>query len=706
MSKVTLTHVTGTQNQTSLAATLNNNFDAIQTAIEKTLSRDGTSPNSFGSTLDMNSHRIVNLPNASSNTEPVTYSQFLEITQPVEVIPYGNSTPLTDSLLGSAGASSLLSRVDHSHPFSFDLLEINVLEYGAVGDGVTDDSGAIQDAVDYAMSIADGRYVVVYGTKNSYLFANPVVFSRASQTYNGAVDLRLPRVVPSNSWVDGVPLIVFSKNAYDCGVSSTILDCNFKSAGILTEGGTSGAYHTKVYDSTIRRYKGYGIQVGCFEYTTSSNTLSLWETVTGGTTGATARVVRIEGNNIYLADMVRNGTTMISGSETLIGGSGGSAVTTAFSGYSSSQSHIDYNKIHGLILGDSGFWVPSTTLYPGIWIASVDNKVFKNIVTRSEPSVKVDGWQNLFSMNHTFPVTTWADDHLTWRTNYEVWYAGNIFVNNYIDNGSIDFRRAAAAESLVIGNIFTKYSTLVSANTSAIRLFADSIGAGLNGTFKYTGNTFGGSGSSSFDSLISYVESGGNTFSVKLDTTKLGINSTLSGTTEVFAATNSTAKPIKVLSASTSSRMSFDNASRTVGTPADIGANGDNPAAWRDNVLTLENTSDSWDFKGNLLKNYLVDHVHNSNTSRTVGTSDTGSVLSANTSSAVTFTLSKSAVVGTRIGFTNRLSGTVTIGLESGAKINGGTTPKTGQRYMLCWATVVHNSDGSSAEWSLEGYYS
>jgi len=53
-------------------AALNANFSAIVTAIENTLSRDGTSPNTMSGNLDMNSNRILNLPAPTSDNEPIT----------------------------------------------------------------------------------------------------------------------------------------------------------------------------------------------------------------------------------------------------------------------------------------------------------------------------------------------------------------------------------------------------------------------------------------------------------------------------------------------------------------------------------------------------------------------------------------------------------------------------------------------------------
>lgn len=69
MSKLTLLPVGAIA---SAAATLNTNFNRIVTAIENTLSRDGTAPNPMGDVLDMNNERIINLPEPVSDHEPAT----------------------------------------------------------------------------------------------------------------------------------------------------------------------------------------------------------------------------------------------------------------------------------------------------------------------------------------------------------------------------------------------------------------------------------------------------------------------------------------------------------------------------------------------------------------------------------------------------------------------------------------------------------
>lgn len=62
MAKLTLTDLANLQNETTAVTRINNNNAAIETAVENTLSRDGTSPNEMQSDLDMNSNQIYNLP--------------------------------------------------------------------------------------------------------------------------------------------------------------------------------------------------------------------------------------------------------------------------------------------------------------------------------------------------------------------------------------------------------------------------------------------------------------------------------------------------------------------------------------------------------------------------------------------------------------------------------------------------------------------
>lgn len=71
MAKITLTPIVNLQNETTAVNAINNNSNAITTAFDNTLSRDGTQPNTMNADIDMNSNRVLNLPTPVSNYEPI-----------------------------------------------------------------------------------------------------------------------------------------------------------------------------------------------------------------------------------------------------------------------------------------------------------------------------------------------------------------------------------------------------------------------------------------------------------------------------------------------------------------------------------------------------------------------------------------------------------------------------------------------------------
>lgn len=78
MAKITLSNVENLQSWTNAGSTLDANSAILETAFDKTLSRDGTSPNQMMFSLDMNSNQIINLPAPSTNTSPVRLIDVVE----------------------------------------------------------------------------------------------------------------------------------------------------------------------------------------------------------------------------------------------------------------------------------------------------------------------------------------------------------------------------------------------------------------------------------------------------------------------------------------------------------------------------------------------------------------------------------------------------------------------------------------------------
>ena len=75
MAKLTLTDLASLTNDPSATTTINNNNTAIETALENTLSRDGTTPNTMSADLDINTHHILNLAQATTAGHAVEYTQ-------------------------------------------------------------------------------------------------------------------------------------------------------------------------------------------------------------------------------------------------------------------------------------------------------------------------------------------------------------------------------------------------------------------------------------------------------------------------------------------------------------------------------------------------------------------------------------------------------------------------------------------------------
>src|SRR5258705_765542 len=90
MAKITLLSVDapGLEN-------INANNGTLTTAMDNTLSSDGTLPNQMLASLDMNSKRILNLPLPASGQEPLRFqdlSAFLGGSLVVSPLPVGGST--------------------------------------------------------------------------------------------------------------------------------------------------------------------------------------------------------------------------------------------------------------------------------------------------------------------------------------------------------------------------------------------------------------------------------------------------------------------------------------------------------------------------------------------------------------------------------------------------------------------------------------
>lgn len=145
-------------------SSLNTNFTNIKTALSRLLNVYGdstTGTNALQTSLDVNSQRLLNCPDATNNNEFVTLSQLTAAgstsTPDASVVTY---TP--------SGTGAVETTVQAKLRES-----ISVLDFGATGDGVTDDTTAFSNAI----TAAANKVLVIPASSTSYIIAGNLTIS-------------------------------------------------------------------------------------------------------------------------------------------------------------------------------------------------------------------------------------------------------------------------------------------------------------------------------------------------------------------------------------------------------------------------------------------------------------------------------------------------------------------------------------------------
>lgn len=239
MAKLTLSDLSNLNNQTAAVNTINNNSDLIEAAMENTLSRDGTSPNEMNAVLDMNSNRIINLPDAASEHEPVTLRQVLE---GVEINPYPSDAivwavdsvaelKLIDPIerptvnLKASGRSGIFFWLagDRSSSIAADPQEGVFIE----SDIVASTSGCwVRQEILYTSEYSIKWFGAPSGGDDTPLFQAALALSNTIYAPAGVYQINTPLTIPSSA------VLRFEKNA----------SYTFSGTGSITRSGVTSEY--------------------------------------------------------------------------------------------------------------------------------------------------------------------------------------------------------------------------------------------------------------------------------------------------------------------------------------------------------------------------------------------------------------------------------------------------------------------------------
>lgn len=199
MAKLTLSDLANLQNDSTAVSAINANAALIETALENTLSRDGTSPNQMSADLDMNSNRILNLPAAGSGTEPVRHAEFVSAVfgDPADFI-FATEDQAEEGVADSVVMSplrttQLVDAWEYTAPDTdavgvplVNILRerVRAIDFGLAMDGVTDDTDKLRTVAQAVQS--RGGNCVLQLPANAILRINSDEAALAETVINGA----------------------------------------------------------------------------------------------------------------------------------------------------------------------------------------------------------------------------------------------------------------------------------------------------------------------------------------------------------------------------------------------------------------------------------------------------------------------------------------------------------------------------------------
>lgn len=221
---------------------LNANFDAIETALENTLSRDGTLPNNMDANLDMDSNRIINLANGVNNQDAVTKTQLdtnkaevNALVQSLSTSPYGDAGNVSYIPAGTGAVATTVQAKLRQN--------VSVKDFGAVGNGTTDDTAAIQAALN-----SNSGNVSIYFPRGVYKITSTILIpqNRATKMHGDGFnpqETTNPLEGTVIKWAGAANGLMFSTNVSGGANTSGLIinDMRFDGDNIASRGMVIGA---------------------------------------------------------------------------------------------------------------------------------------------------------------------------------------------------------------------------------------------------------------------------------------------------------------------------------------------------------------------------------------------------------------------------------------------------------------------------------
>lgn len=236
MAKLTLTNLENLENETTAVVDINANNDATETALENTLSRDGTSPNAMGADLDMNGFQILNLPAPTSAASPARLQDVTDmgaITIP-DTGTSGHVIPYLDGANTWSGVQTFSAQplITAATPASSDD-STKIATTAFVQDCVAANAASLGSIVGLSVlgtaTSASGSPAAITGTASKFLQVNAAGNALGFVTLAGDATLSGPTLT----------LATVNANVGSFGSTTAIPNITVNAKGLITAASTS-----------------------------------------------------------------------------------------------------------------------------------------------------------------------------------------------------------------------------------------------------------------------------------------------------------------------------------------------------------------------------------------------------------------------------------------------------------------------------------